>query len=74
MVTTVLFICDKSSSVETQNIIRENRDTLYSWGVFDVTKCLTLTLPPSDGLYVSAPVIDNDTYIVREVDFEKLGI
>lgn len=61
------------SSVETQNIIRENRDTLYSWGIFDVTQGLTLTLPPSSGLYMSALVIDNDTYIVREVDSEKTG-
>ena len=33
------------SSVENQNIIRENRDTLYSWGLFDVTDGLTITLP-----------------------------
>lgn len=61
------------SSVETQNIIRENRDTLYSWGIFDVTKGLVLTLPPSNGLYLSALVIDNDSYIVREKDFETTG-
>jgi hypothetical protein len=61
------------SSVENQNIIRENRDTLYSWGVFDVRQGVTLTLPPSDDLYMSALVIDNDTYIVREEDFERTG-
>lgn len=61
------------SSVENQNIIRENRDTLYSWGIFDVRDGLTLTLPPSGDLYISALVIDNDTYIVREEDFDKTG-
>jgi hypothetical protein len=61
------------SSVDNQNIIRENRDTLYSWGIFDVTEGLTLTLPPSDDLYMSALVIDNDSYIVREEDADKTG-
>lgn len=61
------------SSVETQNIIRENRDTLYSWGIFDVTGGLELLLPATDGLFMTALVIDNDTYIVREEDFEITG-
>ncbi|MDW3221625.1 MAG: DUF1254 domain-containing protein [Paracoccaceae bacterium] len=61
------------SSVENQNIIRENRDTLYSWGVFDVTNGLTVTLPAASDLYMSALAIDNDTFIVREVGFDETG-
>ncbi|WP_217350378.1 DUF1254 domain-containing protein [Ruegeria sp. HKCCD7255] len=61
------------SSVENQNIIRENRDTLYSWGLFDVTDGLTITLPAAGDLYMSALVIDNDTFIVREDDFDETG-
>jgi hypothetical protein len=61
------------SSVENQNIIRENRDTLYSWGVFDVRNGLEITLPAAGDLYMSALVIDNDTFIVREEDAEKTG-
>ncbi len=63
----------KVSSVDNQNIIRENRDTLYSWGVFDVKGGLEFTLPPSGDVYMSALVIDNDTYIVREEDYDKTG-
>ena len=61
------------SSVENQNIIRENRDTLYSWGVFDVRQGVTLTLPAAGDLYMSALIIDNDTFIVRETDFDTTG-
>jgi hypothetical protein len=61
------------SSVENQNIIRENRDTLYSWGVFDVRNGLEITLPAAGDLYMSALVIDNDTFIVREEDAEETG-
>ena len=61
------------SSVENQNIIRENRDTLYSWGIFDVRDGLTVVLPASGDLYMSALVIDNDTYILREDDYEQTG-
>ncbi|WP_019504125.1 DUF1254 domain-containing protein [Pleurocapsa sp. PCC 7319] len=61
------------SSVETQNIIRENRDTLYSWGIFDVKDGLEISLPAAGDIYMSALVIDNDTFIVREEDFDKTG-
>ena len=61
----------KVRSVETQNIIRENRDTLYSWGIFDVKEGLEISLPQAGDLYMSVLVIDNDTYIVREEDYEQ---
>lgn len=61
------------SSVENQNIIRENRDTLYSWGIFDVRNGLEITLPAAGDLYMSALVIDNDTFIVREEDYSETG-
>ncbi|GAA0413628.1 DUF1214 domain-containing protein [Leifsonia naganoensis] len=46
-----------------QPVIRLNRDTLYSASVVDVSQGLTLTLPETDGRYMSAMVINQDHYI-----------
>lgn len=49
--------------VENQPIIRMNRDTLYSAGVFDLTEPVTLTMPDSGGRFMSMVVINEDHYI-----------
>ncbi len=51
------------SPLDHQNVIRLNRDTLYSVSVVDAREGFTLTLPETDGRYMSAMVIDQDHYI-----------
>ncbi len=46
-----------------QPIIRQNRDTLYSAAVVDASQGGTLTLPDSQGRYLSAMVVNEDHYI-----------
>ncbi len=49
--------------LDAQNIIRMNRDTLYSGGLFDITKGATLTIPESGDRYLMINVINEDHYI-----------
>ena len=39
--------------IDKQNVIRMNRDTLYSFGVFDLTEPLTVVKPDSGGRFQS---------------------
>ena len=49
--------------VENQPIVRMNRDTLYSMGVFDLTEPVTLTMPDAGGRFMSMVVTNEDHYI-----------
>jgi hypothetical protein len=49
--------------IDKQNVIRMNRDTLYSLGVVDISKGATVTLPDADKRYMSMMVINNDGYV-----------
>ncbi|MET0715418.1 MAG: DUF1214 domain-containing protein [Mycetocola sp.] len=51
------------SPLDHQNVIRLNRDTLYSASVVDARAGFTLTLPETDGRYMSAMVINQDHYV-----------
>jgi hypothetical protein len=51
--------------VDKQNIIRMNRDTPYSQGVFDLTTPVTIVKPDTKGRYQSILVINEDHYIKR---------
>jgi len=46
--------------VHNQVTIRGNRDTLYSFGVFDLRSPLTITLPYTGGLYQSLMIVNQD--------------
>jgi len=46
-----------------QNVIRMNRDTLYSYALVDISKGASLIIPELDGRYVSVMVINEDHYI-----------
>ena len=49
--------------VEKQNVVRLNRDTLYSAGVFDLDAGpVTITLPEAGQRFMSMQVIDQDQY------------
>jgi hypothetical protein len=51
------------SPIDHQNIIRQNRDTLYSAGVFDLDAGpVTITLPDAGNRFMSMQVIDEDQY------------
>lgn len=49
--------------IEKQNVIRMNRDTLYSLGVIDISKGATVTLPDAGKRYMSLMVINNEGYV-----------
>lgn len=51
-------------SVDAQTVIRMNRDTLYSFAVFDLAAGpVTLTLPDTGSRYMSMMVVDQDHYL-----------
>ena len=55
-------------SIENQSVIRSNRDTLYSPGVFDLEAGpVTITLPDPGKRFMSALVIDQDEYALKAV-------
>ncbi|MEI7055050.1 DUF1214 domain-containing protein [Nocardioides sp. CCNWLW239] len=64
-----------------QPIVRQNRDTLYSAAIVDVTRSATLTLPDPGARYLSVMVVNQDHYLpkifhepgVYELKREELG-
>lgn len=51
------------TSIDKQTVIRLNRDTLYSAGIFDLEAGpLTVTLPDAGGRFRSMQIIDQDHY------------
>lgn len=46
--------------IDKQHVIRMNRDTLYSFGVFDLTEPATIIKPKPDGRFQSMLVINQD--------------
>jgi hypothetical protein len=70
----------KPYDVHNQVTVRANRDTLYSFGVFDLTSPVTITLPDPKGLYQSLMLITQDhsiaaAYFPRKVTLtrDKVG-
>jgi hypothetical protein len=49
--------------IDHQTVIRMNRDTLYSFGIIDISAGATLTIPPHGERYVSAMVVNEDHLI-----------
>lgn len=50
-------------SIDNQTVIRLNRDTLYSFGVFDLDASpITITLPDTGKRYMAMQVINEDQY------------
>jgi len=58
-----LFHFRRPTPLDQQNVVRMNRDTLYSMGLVDTSKGATITVPevPRDR-YVSVQLVDNDQY------------
>ena len=56
------------SSIDNQNVIRMNRDTLYSAAVFDLDAGpVTITLPDAGGRFMSMQVTDEDQYTLPAI-------
>jgi hypothetical protein len=53
----------KPTPADHQPVIRQNRDTLYSASVIDISKGATVTLPDGGGRYLSLMVVNQDHYI-----------
>jgi hypothetical protein len=52
------------ASIDNQTVIRLNRDTLYSFGVFDLAAGpVTITLPDAGKRFISLEVINEDHYV-----------
>jgi len=56
--------------IDKQNVIRMNRDTIYSMGVFDLTEQATIVKPDSKGRFQSMQVINQDHYTLA-VDYNQ---
>ncbi|MGL4956093.1 MAG: DUF1214 domain-containing protein [Bacteroidales bacterium] len=48
--------------IDKQDIIRMNRDTRYSIGIFDLTNPLTVKLPNTKGRFISMQVLNEEEY------------
>ena len=51
------------ASIGDQPVIRQNRDTLYSSAIVDISESATLTLPDAGDRYLSVMIVNNDHYI-----------
>ena len=49
--------------LDKQTVIRMNRDTYYSAAIVDISKGATLTIPETNGRYVSTMIVNEDHYI-----------
>ena len=58
-----IFHFRKPMPLDGQSVIRSNRDTLYSGMIVDISKGATLTIPETNGRYVSAMIINEDHYL-----------
>jgi hypothetical protein len=54
-------------AIDTQPVIRMNRDTLYSGALVDIRKGATVTLPEVSGRYMTMMIVNEDHYINRVV-------
>lgn len=52
--------------IDHQPVVRANRDTLYSYGVFDLTQPVKITLPDGEGRFQSLRIVNEDHYIVDD--------
>jgi len=57
----------KPAPIDQQNIIRMNRDTLYSGAIVDISEGARLTVPDTGGRYMSIMVINEDHYVNKVI-------
>ncbi len=49
--------------IDKQNVVRMNRDTIYSIGIFDLTTPVTITKPDTGDRFQSLMVVSQDEYV-----------
>ena len=49
--------------LNSQTVVRMNRDTYYSGAIIDTTQGATVTIPETNGRYLSVMVVQSDHYI-----------
>ena len=49
--------------LDNQTVVRMNRDTYYSAAIIDTTQGASITIPETNGRYLSVMVVQNDHYI-----------
>ena len=55
-------------ALDSQNVIRMNRDTIYSGAITDISEGATLTIPDLDDRYMTVTLINEDHYINKAYD------
>lgn len=66
--------------IDQQKVIRMNRDTIYSIGVFDLSEPVTIVMPDNEGRFQSLQAINQDRYTLSvdygkgETSFSKLDV
>ena len=60
-----MFHVRKPTPIDQQDVIRMNRDTLYSAGIFDLNSPVTINKPDTGDRYQSMQVINQDHYIKK---------
>jgi hypothetical protein len=56
--------------IDKQKVVRMNRDTMYSFGVFDLTTPVTITKPDTGDRFQSRMVLNQDEYVPIPVIYE----
>jgi len=56
--------------IDAQKVIRMNRDTMYSFGVFDLTTPVTITKPDTGDRFQSMMVVNQDEYVPMPVAYK----
>ena len=49
--------------LDNQTVVRMNRDTYYSGAIIDASEGATITIPETNGRYLSVMIVENDHYI-----------
>jgi len=57
----------KPAPIDQQNVIRMNRDTLYSGAIVDISEGARLTVPDTGDRYMSIMVINEDHYVNKVI-------
>lgn len=60
----------KPTPIDAQTVIRMQMDTLYSFGVFDLSSPLTITIPDTGDRFISMMVINQDHYMPVPVAYK----
>ena len=53
--------------IDSQTVIRMNRDTLYSSAIVDISDAATVTMPEAAGRYMTMMIVNEDHYINRVI-------